>query len=323
MKKIKLNLFDLKSKKDLISIYEFFRKSTSNWFDKDGNCKQDYFEITACPLCSKADSIHQFTIDNFNYEKCTGCGSIYTNPYLKEGVLTGLYNNGDYKAYQKNLVAKGSEVRSSILENRKFIQVKEILNKKNASLLDVGCGNATFLNVCKQSGWNVQGVDPTKSSAQNALEKYNIEVHEGEFGNAKINSKFDVVTFWGVLEHLRYPVLALERARSMLNDGGMIVFEVPSSDCFLSKYLSSYPFEATRYIESGRHNIFFSENIINCLAVDIGMEVAFIESNGLDIQTIFMEEFSVEITEKILKIQDVLNNEMNADHYRVFLKIPA
>ena len=45
-----------------------------------------------------------------------------------------------------------------------------------------------------------------------------------------------------------------------------------------------------------------------------------IESNGLDIQTILLEEFDANITEKIINIQDILNDLMLGDHLRVFLK---
>lgn len=42
-KKIKLNLLDLKSKEDLIGVYEYFKKSTSNWFDEEGSPKKEFF----------------------------------------------------------------------------------------------------------------------------------------------------------------------------------------------------------------------------------------------------------------------------------------
>ena len=50
------------------------------------------------------------------------------------------------------------------------------------------------------------------------------------------------------------------------------------------------------------------------------MEIALIETNGLDIQTILLEEFDDEITDKIINMQDIINNSLLGDHYRVFLK---
>ena len=194
------------------------------------------------------------------------------------------------------------------------------MDKKNPALLDVGCGGATFLDVCKQNGWSVEGVDPSPSSHHSALENYRINVHHGDFGQVEFNKSFDVITLWGVLEHMSDPIATIKKAESLLNKGGIIAFEVPSADCFLSEYLKKYNFPPTRYIESGRHNIFFSKKIIRKISKKFNLEVEFIESNGLDIQTILLEEFDIKTTEKIVNIQDILNDLLLGDHYRVFLR---
>jgi len=319
--KIKLNLFHLKAIKDLTGVRDAFNESIEHWFDKKGKPIDQYFDDICCPLCGSDKSDHAFSVDKFTYVMCSSCGSIYTNPHIKDGVLTELYSDGAYKNYQSNLVNKGQKIRSSILEERKFRQVDRFSSEKKGSLLDIGCGNASFLNVCKEQGWTVQGVDPTKESANNALTNYGILVYEGEFGAIDIQDRFDVITFWGVLEHLKDPLDALNKAKKLLKPDGLIVFEVPSSDCFLSKYLRKYPFEATRYIESGRHNLFFSKEAIDQLTRKFDLNLVYIESNGLDLQTILMKEFDDNITEKILNIQDVINDLLIGDHYRVFLKI--
>ena len=47
-----------------------------------------------------------------------------------------------------------------------------------------------------------------------------------------------------------------------------------------------------------------------------------IETNGLDLQTILLEEFNPKVTEKIVNMQDTLNDLLLGDHYRVFFKKP-
>ena len=85
-------------------------------------------------------------------------------------------------------------------------------------------------------------------------------------------------------------------------------------------YLKKYSFSPTRYIESGRHNIFFSKKIIEKISNNLNMKVELIETNGLDLQTIFLENFDIKITDKIIRMQDILNDLLLGDHYRVFLK---
>jgi len=109
-------------------------------------------------------------------------------------------------------------------------------------------------------------------------------------------------------------------AIGLLNKDGIIVFEVPSADCFISEYLKKYNFSPTRYIESGRHNIFFSREAIRQIAENFSLKIEYIESNGLDVQTVLLEEFDTKITDKIINIQDTLNDLLLGDHYRVFLR---
>jgi len=301
-------------------VYKFFKKNTEKWFNRSQEPKNKYFFIRSCPLCDANSSQEIFKIDGFSYHKCLSCESLYTKPHLHDGVLDSLYSDGTYQVYQDNLVKTSMKVRKGVLEERKYSQINTLLDKKNPALLDVGCGGATFLDVCKQNGWSVEGVDPSPSSHHSALENYRINVHHGDFGQVEFNKSFDVITLWGVLEHMSDPIATIKKAESLLNKGGIIAFEVPSADCFLSEYLKKYNFPPTRYIESGRHNIFFSKKIIRKISKKFNLEVEFIESNGLDIQTILLEEFDIKTTEKIVNIQDILNDLLLGDHYRVFLR---
>lgn len=314
--KIKLNLFDLKSKENLQNIHFFFKTKINKWFDAKGLPKSEFFEYRNCPLCDEKSSNEVFAIEGFSYHKCIACESLYTKPHLIDGVLDELYSDGTYQHYQDSLVKSGSGLRKGVLEQRKFKQLQQMFSQEKLTLLDVGCGGGTFLEVCHENGWKVEGIDPSPDSTNSK----NIKVQHGDFNQIKFDKKFDVISFWGVLEHLSNPNAALKKASQMLNKSGMIVFEVPSADCFLSEYLNKTPFSPTRYIESGRHNIFFSKKVINNISERYGLSIEFIESNGLDIQTILLEEFSPKITEKIINMQDTINNLMLGDHYRVFLR---
>ena len=299
---------------------QFFKKKSEKWFSKSFKPKDKYFFISDCPLCFNTDSQEVYKVDGFSYHECCSCQSLYTKPHLRQSVLESLYSDGTYQVYQDNLVKTSINLRKGVLEERKYTQIESLLNNDLPSLLDIGCGGASFLDVCKQKGWDVEGIDPSPSSQTLALEKYNINVQHGDFSQLKIDKKFDVITLWGVLEHMSDPVSALKKAVSLLKKDGILAFEVPSADCFLSKYLRKYNFSPTRYIESGRHNIFFSKKIINDIAEKLVLEVQLIESNGLDVQTILLMELDQKTTDNILNIQDVLNDLLLGDHYRVFLR---
>tara|TARA_Y100000768_G_scaffold302319_1_gene236169 strand:- start:8258 stop:9226 length:969 start_codon:yes stop_codon:yes gene_type:complete len=320
LEKIKLNLFKLKSKNDLESIYRFFKKSTRKWFDKNQNPRKEFFHVRGCLLCKSKSSQEVYKIDGFTYHECLSCMSIYTKPHLREVVLDNLYSDGTYQVYQDKLVKKGKKIRKEILEERKYLQIKQFLSKKTPKLLDIGCGSGTFLDICKQNGWHVEGVDPSPTVKQTVFENYSIKVHQGDFNQMKFNKSFDVITLWGVLEHVADPIAMMKRVKASLKRNGMVIFEVPSANCFISEYLRKYNFSPTRYIESGRHNIFFSIEAIREISKNLELKIEYIETNGLDVQTILMKEFDNKITDKILNMQDVLNDLLLGDHYRVFLR---
>ena len=247
MDKIKLDLFNLKSKEDLLKVHQFFTKSIKKWFNNDKSPNSDYFHYRNCPLCESESSKLKFEIDNFSYHRCLSCDSLYTKPHLRDGVLDALYSDGTYQVYQDSIVKKGSKIRKGVLEQRKYHQIERLIDKDAVSLLDVGSGGGTFLEVCKEKGWKVEGVDPSPDASNS----YDINIHQGDFNQINFKKKYDVITFWGVLEHLSEPILAMTKAKEILNKDGMMVFEVPSANCFISEYLKKYPFSPTRYIESG------------------------------------------------------------------------
>ena len=99
------------------------------------------------------------------------------------------------------------------------------------------------------------------------------------------------------------------------------MFEVPSADSFIMNYLKKgYKTDKIfRFIESARHLLFFSSQIIKIICKKYNFSIYFIETNGLDIQTILNDKENSNI-KTILNMQDLLNESMLADHYRVFLK---
>ena len=115
-------------------------------------------------------------------------------------------------------------------------------------------------------------------------------------------------------------MVQITKAASMLNKEGVIVFEVPSADSLLMQYVVKHGLVPYRFMESARHLTFFSHKSIDMICQEIDLKLEFIESNGLDIQTILLQEFEDEIIEKIMNIQQLIDENLLSDHYRVFLR---
>lgn len=317
--RIKINLLELKPRKALEGVHNFYKKNMRKYFNENGNPNKAHFKEVKCPICSGNRYNHKIIIDFFEYRECKCCKSIYNSPRLKAKILDLMYRTGEYTKYFNKLTVSSQTLRKNVIEARKFRQVSSFFHNPGR-ILDIGCGTGSFIKVCQENSWEVYGVDPSESAARIAKEKYGLKIEKNTFGSFKTEKQFDCITFWGQLEHSPDPMKAIEKAVGLLKEGGIIAFEVPSADSFLMKYLVNNKFSPYRYIENSRHIVFFSRVSIHKICSTFDLTLAYLESNGLDLQTILLHEFDNKIIEKLLSIQQVIDELALGDHYRVFLR---
>ncbi len=112
---------------------------------------------------------------------------------------------------------------------------------KSGRLLDVGCGDGVFLKEAQKAGFEVWGIDFDSKSIKVCQEKWGLKntfaMSPQEFAEfcQKEGLKFDVITFFEVLEHQDKPVEFLEAIKSMLKPGGYIAGSVPNRESWLEE----------------------------------------------------------------------------------------
>ena len=319
IERISINLLELKALEDLKYVYEFYNSFLKRFFNEEGRPLEEFFVFVSCPVCGLSTGKHKVTLDNFVYEQCDNCRSIYNNPRLRTEVIDEMYASGEYKIYFRKLVLKSQSLRKDVIDVRKYKQVDSFFERPG-TILDVGCGSGSFLKVCEEHGWNVYGIEPSQSACSVARQMYGLDLAPVTFEAFPTEAKFDCIAFWG-LEHLSDPLRALLKAESLLDRRGLIVFEGPSADSYLMKYVCENEFSPYRFIEHARHVLFFSkESIANVLCKAANLEVAYLETNGLDLQSILLCDVDGELTSKIMAMQQIIDELLLGDHYRVFLK---
>jgi 2-polyprenyl-3-methyl-5-hydroxy-6-metoxy-1,4-benzoquinol methylase len=107
--------------------------------------------------------------------------------------------------------------------------------RKNApeekTLLDIGCGSGTFLSLAEERGFSCHGMDVSESAAAAARRQYGLAVRQGRIGNLDWDGlKFDFVTMFHVLEHLRNPEESLKYVASLLKARGSLIIQVPNAE---------------------------------------------------------------------------------------------
>jgi SAM-dependent methyltransferase len=119
-------------------------------------------------------------------------------------------------------------------------QILRQLKPQGGRLLDVGCAHGWFLDKTKDF-FRSSGVEPDESIF-NATKARGLEVAHGYFPQALLpDSKFDIIAFNDVLEHIPPVEDALTACKEHLNPDGLLLINLPSSNGFfyrLSKLLA-------------------------------------------------------------------------------------
>ena len=98
-----------------------------------------------------------------------------------------------------------------------------------ASLVEIGCGDGSFLKHCARHFPRVVGIEPSRRFAVEAR-KAGLEVFEGYVTTERLltKEKFDAFASRQVFEHLPDPVDVLRGIRQMVRPGAVGLIEVPN-----------------------------------------------------------------------------------------------
>jgi SAM-dependent methyltransferase len=103
------------------------------------------------------------------------------------------------------------------------------LRKLRRSLLEVGSAHGWFLDAAALRGYTVQGIEPDALVGALAASKgHNVTI--GFFPDALARgTRYDIIAFNDVFEHLPDPRVALIACRERLRPGGVLLINLPNS----------------------------------------------------------------------------------------------
>jgi len=160
--------------------------------------------------------------------RCPGCGTARLAPTPGDEVLAAAYARDYYGGAGRKFrgPAGGAFARAHAVRARRAARLRAGAGR----LLDVGCGAGELLLAMRARGWSVEGTERTAGSAARVPAVPGLRVHVGELEALPLPAgRYDVVTLWHVLEHLRDPLAALRRAHALLAPGGHVLLAVPNA----------------------------------------------------------------------------------------------
>jgi len=205
-------------------------------------------EDVSCPLCGlkkempilKTCDINSGIPGEYNVSKCLNCGMCYLNPRPTALGLSEVYP----EVYARNYI---EQVPRWVPQRISFL--RKI--KSTGRLLEIGCSAGHFLNVARKMGYDVTGIEMDKRTAQYAKEHYGLEVKTAPLEDVNLpEAYFDLVVFFDVFEHLRDPIVSLEKIFKALIPNGYVIIKVPNFSCLESKLVGSlwYPLDLPRHL---------------------------------------------------------------------------
>jgi SAM-dependent methyltransferase len=157
---------------------------------------------------------------------------------------------------------------------------------KSGRLLDLGCGVGNFLAAARDAGFDVAGIEMNQNAVRFAREHYGLRdvsaMRPEEFLAAHPMEKFDVVTFFEVLEHQEDPRSFLNIASGCLAEQGFLALSVPNRSRWQKgiETLDYPPNHLTRWSPRALRN--------------------FLERNGFDVLAMRQEPLGIHRAAKVL-----------------------
>lgn len=174
--------------------------------------------ITGCYLCGEQRESRLISVNygmNAMVAECPGCRIAFQSP-LPSREASLAYMNWRWRSSDSYVRNRRNQMR------RAMTQVGLIKKYMHGplSLLDFGAGAGSFVRAALNQGWEATGIEQSSSARKRAKEFYDVELLEkpGE-------EKYDVITMWDVVEHLRDPREVLVKVGEHLKKDGLIFIE--------------------------------------------------------------------------------------------------
>jgi SAM-dependent methyltransferase len=180
-------------------------------------CGSDDFEIIS--TCDSKSS------DLLTVSLCKKCGLIQQTPIPSSDALRIYYSHNYRVEYKQTYTPKPKHVFRAANTAMQRINFLNESNISTGNILDIGAGGGEFTYLSQKAGFESHGIEPNMGYAEYAKNEYDCDIRQGELED--IEGQYNVITIFHVLEHLPSPIKAFERLYQLLEEGGMLLVEVP------------------------------------------------------------------------------------------------
>jgi len=188
--------------------------------------------------------------------RCESCAHQYCSPRLAD--MYEHYKDVMDEGYLANANLRIQTARNVLETIRRFFP--------SGRLMDVGCSTGDFLWVAKDH-YQVEGLELSQWASRHASER-GLTIHVKKLEEVSgCDGTYDVITLWGVIEHLEWPKREMRHVNRLLKKGGVACFWTGDSDSFWAKLMGR-----RWWYVLGQHIQYFNWRSMDRLLADAGLE---------------------------------------------------
>ena len=222
----------------------------------------------ACPLCNGTDGIDKVFVSadctrhplynpalpaRMTWRRCEACAHIFTDGYFSDEALAVVFA----KTHDNQRV--GFDIEGQRMVSARIVE-RVLPFQHRGNWLDIGFGNGSLLFTADEFGFSCAGVD-LRSDNVNRLQAMGFDAHCSEIETLDQPGRYSVISMCDVLEHMPYPVAALQAVHRLLKDDGVVLLSMPNIDSVAWNAMNEaqtnpYWAEIEHYHNFGRRRLF-------------------------------------------------------------------
>ncbi len=245
----------------------------------------DFLEKSPCPACGQIPARILGRLGPTLLRKCRACSLLYVSPRLATSVREEMLRREPAPlASERNLTLRHKMAEHMERMNREMPKAHG-LNKRSATLLEVGCRWGHFLQLCRPHYRSVEGLEWSKERAAFARERFDLQVAATDIFRDPWEGRYNVIAAWDVMEREAHPAEFLKWVHDHLEPGGQLLLSTPNYRSISRRLLR----KRWSYFEPSRHLCYFTPGTLTALLRKAGFHDVVVKTSGL---SLFRDWFS-------------------------------
>jgi SAM-dependent methyltransferase len=227
-------------------------------------CESTSISLLKEAECTQHPNYNPSLPSTIGWMRCGDCEHVFTDGYFTDEALEILFS----KTVAQQTI--GYQVEQQRMISAKMIE-KVLPFQSSGRWMDIGAGNGSLLFTASEYGFDAVGVDLRQDNVSQ-LHELGFEAHCSDFQDLENVPLFNVISMADVLEHMPFPVKALQHVHRLLVDGGVALISMPNTESMIWQFADQS--NANPYWAELEHYHNFSRSRLYKLLTDNGFTPA-------------------------------------------------